>query len=117
MAGLGNLEMSIRSPVAAKIHHEKETNNTREKKISVSVSVYSDSFTGPGTVQNSMKFSSGTFLYISLNPFEICVIPACHRFSWVQFSVLTTEDTACCIFELPFMKLHLILLWLSFLNF
>lgn len=32
MAGLGDLEMSIKSSVAAKIQHEKERNNTGEKK-------------------------------------------------------------------------------------
>lgn len=69
--------MSIKSSVAAKMQHKKEKNNTEEKK-SVLVTLYSDSFSGLGPVQNSMKFSSATFHYIlvSLNPSETSVIPA-----------------------------------------
>lgn len=47
MAALGDLEMSMKSSVAAKMQHKKERNNTEGKK-SVLVTLYSDSLTRLG---------------------------------------------------------------------
>lgn len=46
-------------------------------------------------MQNSMKFSSDIFhdIHISLNPFEICVNPACS-------AGFSSEGAVGCIFEL-----------------